>query len=122
MNRYTRPIDHDFGIGELALRSGVAVPNIRYYEEIGILPKAPRGAGGHRYYDGDDLKRLTFVKNCRELGFPLDQVRVLLHLSTASNRTCNEARDLAAKQLDIVRHKIDELKVLESELERQVAE
>ena len=120
MNHHQKPAVSGFGIGELCRRSAVAVPNIRYYEEIGILPKAPRGRGGQRVYGGDDLKRLMFVKNCRELGFPLDQVRALLHLS--KNRTCNEARDLAARQLGIVRHKIVELKALETELERQVAE
>jgi DNA-binding transcriptional MerR regulator len=41
MNHHQKPADHSFWIGELCRRSAVAVPNIRYYEEIGILPKAP---------------------------------------------------------------------------------
>jgi DNA-binding transcriptional MerR regulator len=112
---------HGFGIGELSRRSGVAIANIRYYEEIGILPKAGRGAGGQRIYGADDLGRLTFVKNCRALGYPLDQVRALAHLATAQNRTCNEARDLALQQLDQVRLRRAELRQLEIELRQQVA-
>src|SRR5882724_4959246 len=108
MSRMSITNERGFGIGELARQSGVAVPNIRYYEEIGILPEARRGAGGQRNYGGSDLNRLTFVKKCRELGFPLGQVRALLHLSETKNRTCNEARDLAAQQLGIVRRKIVE--------------
>jgi MerR family transcriptional regulator, copper efflux regulator len=122
MNRRLNGIDRGFSIGELSRRSGVAAPNIRHYEGIGILPEAPRGSGGQRVYGGDDLRRLMFVRNCRELGFPLDQVRALVRLSKSENRRCNEARDLAARQLDMVRHKIVELKVLETDLERQVAE
>lgn len=111
-----------YGIGELARHARVRVANIRYYEEIGILPKAGRGRGGQRHYDGIDLKRLKFVKNCRDLGFPLKQVRALLHLSEAEKRTCNEARDLAAEQLAIVRRRLAELRSLEAELQKQVTD
>lgn len=109
-----------YGIGEMAQKAGVPVANIRYYEEIGILPPARRGRGGQRRYDESDVERLRFVKNCRELGFPLKQVRSLLRLSEADKRTCNEARDLAAEQLTIVRRKLIELRALEVELENQV--
>ncbi len=114
--------NHGFGIGDLGRRSGVAVPNIRYYEEIGILPKAGRGPGGQRNYGDDDVKRLAFVKNCRALGYSLEQVRALAHLATAQNRTCNEARDLALSQLAQVRQKREELRRLELDLRRQIAE
>ena len=76
-----------YGIGEMAHKAGVPVANIRYYEEIGILPPAGRGRGGQRRYDESDVERLRFVKNCRELGFPLKQVRSLLRLSEAEKRT-----------------------------------
>jgi MerR family transcriptional regulator, copper efflux regulator len=121
MKRGSKASDHYSGIGQLSQRSGVAVPNIRYYEAIGILPKARRSPGDQRSYVDADLKQLIFVKNCRELGFPLEQVRALLHLSKAQNRTCNAARDLAAQQLDIVRRKIAELSVLETELKRALS-
>jgi DNA-binding transcriptional MerR regulator len=111
-----------YGIGELARRAGVPVANIRYYEEVGILPPAGRGQGGQRRFDEDDLRRLRFVKNCRELGFPLKRVRALVHLSEAGNQTCNEARNLAADQLAIVRERLAEFQALEAELTKQVAD
>jgi DNA-binding transcriptional MerR regulator len=49
------------------------VPTIRYYEEIGLLRPADRQAGGQRVYGDDDVKRLTFVRRCRDLGFPLNK-------------------------------------------------
>lgn len=46
-------------IGIAAERSGCTVPTIRYYEEIGLLPKAARKTGGHRVYG-----RWTFSGLC----------------------------------------------------------
>ncbi|WP_434724669.1 MerR family transcriptional regulator [Mesorhizobium sp. RIZ17] len=106
-----------FTIGALAKATGVTTPTIRYYEEIGLLPPAPRTAGGQRTYDDDDLGRLTFIKQCRDFGFGIDQVRVLLDLSISSRRDCVETRDIAQAHLDEVRQKLNELRLLERRLE-----
>ncbi len=53
-------------IGALAAQTGCNVATIRYYEEIGLLPKASRGPGGHRVYRDSDLRRLTFIRRCRQ--------------------------------------------------------
>ena len=58
-------------IGALATQARTNVPTIRYYEEIGLLPQAERGSNGHRYYREADLRRLTFIKRCRDFGFPI---------------------------------------------------
>lgn len=104
-------------IGALAKATGVSTPTIRYYEEIGLLPPASRTAGGQRSYDEADLARLTFIKQCRDFGFGIDQVRVLLELSISSNRDCVETRDIARAHLDEVRKKLAELRELEHRLE-----
>ena len=110
-----------FGIGEFAKRSGVPVATIRYYEEIAILPKADRRSNGQRTYDERNLKRLSFVKNCRELGFTLEQVKTLLHLSEPRNLNCSEARGLSEMQLITVRKRIGELHMIETELAKHLA-
>lgn len=104
-------------IGALAKAAGVPTSTIRYYEEIGILRPAPRTAGGQRSYDNDDLSRLTFIKQCRDFGFGIDQVRVLLDLSISTSRDCIETRDIAQVHLDEVRLKLHELRALEQRLE-----
>lgn len=109
-----------FGIGELSSRSKVPVASIRYYEEIGILPKAARRNGRHRTYDNTDLGRLTFVRRSRELGFTLEQVRTLIQLSEPGNLTCSEARNLSMVQLATVRKRIAELSTIEAELEKHI--
>lgn len=105
-----------FTIGALAKAAGVSTPTIRYYEEIGLLPQPARTSGGQRNYDDADLHRLTFIRQCRDFGFSIDQVRVLLDLSISSERDCIETRDIAKIHLDEVRKKLAELQALETRL------
>lgn len=111
-------------IGTLAKTTGVAVPTIRYYEEIGLLPPARRSAAGQRQYDEADIDRLLFIRRARDFGFSVEQVRNLLDLSLSADRDCFELRDIAAAHLGEVRAKLRELRALEKSLahfERQCA-
>jgi len=99
-------------IGALAERTGTNVPTIRYYEEIGLLPRADRHAGGQRAYGDEDVKRLTFIRR-RAFGFTIEQTRSLAGLVQDRERSCMEARDLAALHLASVRKKLKELRALE---------
>jgi DNA-binding transcriptional MerR regulator len=108
-------------IGKLAALTDSNVPTIRYYEEIGLLPRPVRKAGGHRMYGDGDLQRLTFIRRCRDFGFPIEQVRALVALSEAPARDCVAARDIAQANLDAVRDKLRELRALEKSLRVFVA-
>jgi DNA-binding transcriptional MerR regulator len=103
-------------IGTLAAHTHCNVPTIRYYEEIGLMPPAARGSNGRRYYRDADLKRLTFIKRCRESGFPIDRVRSLLMLFNERDRSCIEVRDMAQSHLHAMRTRLDELHQLEVSL------
>ena len=111
----------EFGIGGLSTRANVPIANIRYYEEIGILPEPARRNGRHRSYDDSDVRRLIFVRHSRELGFSLDQVRTLIHLSEPKSLNCAEARDLSKTQLTAVRQRIKELRLIEVELSKNLS-
>ncbi len=101
-------------IGKLAERAGCNTPSVRYYEDIGLLRKADRREGGHRTYGTEDVKRLTFIRRCRDFGFSIPEIRELLEIS--GGVPCSEALDVTKKRLDAVREKIAELRVLESSL------
>jgi DNA-binding transcriptional MerR regulator len=103
-------------IGALAERTGTNAPTIRYYEEIGLLRPPDRQRGGQRVYGEEDLKRLTFIRRCRQFGFPIEQVRSLVALLDDRSRSCMEARDLAREHLAAVRVKLRDLRALESSI------
>ncbi len=104
-------------IGQAATGSGVSVETIRYYEREGVVPRPPRSASGRRLYDADAIARLRFVRRCRDLGFPLADIRILLTLSGEAD-PCASVRELGEGHLDTVRAKIADLKRLEGALER----
>lgn len=106
----------DLKIGELARRTGTNAPTIRYYEDIGLIPRASRGDGGQRSYHVSDVRLLTFIRQCRDFGFSIEQVRRLVALMQDRSRDCVEARNVAQAHLDTVRAKLDELRALESSL------
>lgn len=103
-------------IGLVARRTGATVPTVRYYEEIGLLPAASRTASGQRSYDEATVRRLVFIRRCRDFGFSIEQVRELVGLVDEPDRPCVEVRDIAASHLQQVRRKLDELWELEASL------
>lgn len=108
--------DPNLTIGTMSVQTRCSVPTIRYYEKIGLLPRPERASNGHRYYREIDLKRLTFIKRCRDFGFPIEQVRELTDLFEDGDRACVEVRDLAQFHLDEVRAKLAEMRELEASL------
>lgn len=103
-------------IGAVAKQTGCTVPTIRYYEEVGLLPPAARTESGQRQYGEAALRRLAFIRRCRDFGFSIDQVRELVGLVDEPGRPCIEVREVAAQHLIEVRRKLDRLRELESSL------
>lgn len=106
----------NLSIGVVAKRTGCTVPTIRYYEDIGLLPPAARTDAGQRQYGDATLRRLTFIRRCRDFGFSIDQVRELVGLVDQPERPCSEVRDIAAVHLAQVRRKLLDLQALEASL------
>ena len=112
----------DVSIGALSKRTGVNIETIRYYERIGIMPKPRRSGGGYRMYGPDHVKRLTFVRRGRELGFSLDELRDLLRLVDGHSYTCAEVHDVAIEHVAEIRRKIADLRRLQGVMKTMVAE
>ena len=108
--------------GVLAKQSGVNGETIRYYEKIGLMPDPIRSEGGHRLYNDTHLRRLLFIRRCRELGFTLKEVRGLLELVDEGDYTCAEVRERTIVHLDDVRQKIRDLQKMQRTLKIMVSQ
>ena len=107
--------------GKVSKLTGCNLETIRYYEQIGLLPPPRRSEAGHRLYDERLLRRLNFIRRCRELGFSLKEVRGLLRLVDRGTDTCAEVKEMTEAHLRSVRTKIADLRVLEKTLKEMVA-
>lgn len=70
--------DDFFKVGELAKRTGLTVRTLHHYDEIGLLKPSAQTASGHRLYGPEEVARLQAVLSLRQLGFPLQEIRVWL--------------------------------------------
>jgi MerR family mercuric resistance operon transcriptional regulator len=100
-------------IGELARSVGVSVETIRYYQRIGLLALPQKPYGGMRSYSTQDLQRLRFIRRAQQLGFSLEDIQVLLELSSSD---CDEVQKLATDKLSLVQEKLGQLRRIESVL------
>lgn len=93
----------------LSRRTGVKGETIRYYEKVGLIPEPDRATNGYRIYDETHVRRLAFIKRCRELGFPQKEIAALLGLVDGRNYTCKEIQTYALSRIDDLDSRIQDL-------------
>ena len=99
-------------IGDAARASGVSVKMIRHYEAIGLLPAATRTESGYRVYRPEDVHALRFVRNARDLGFPLADIEELLGLWRDRERSSADVKRLALGHLATIEQKVRALQAV----------
>ncbi len=106
-------------IGEVALRSGVSVDTVRYYERRRLLPSAPRTEGGFRLFTPETVERVRFIKQAQELGFSLDEIGELL--TTGGADECRRVRDHLKVKLDELDERIRAMRDFRKSLAQRLA-
>ena len=104
-------------IGEAAAATGVSAKMIRQYERDGLIPPAQRTFAGYRLYNDADLHRLRFIKRARLLGFPMQQIGVLLDLWNDRARSSADVKALALRHAADLQDRIAEMQAMQRTLE-----
>jgi MerR family redox-sensitive transcriptional activator SoxR len=94
----------ELSIGEVARRTGIRPSALRYYEEVGLLPRTPR-TGGRRRYGEQAVQMVELLRFAQQAGFTLDEIRKLFHGFDAKARLGERWRLLAEAKL----RELDEL-------------
>ncbi len=103
-------------IGDLAKKIGLPTGTIRYYEKAGLIPEPERSNSNYRRYSSMHIERLWFIQHCRLLDMSLDEIRMLLDYRDLPNANCSKVNALIDEHIGHVTKRIDELKLLESQL------
>jgi len=94
----------NYTIGQLAKRTKHTVVTLRYYERMGLLPKAKRSEGGFRLYSEAIIPHVHFIANAKAVGFELSEIKGLLalqanhaHSQTVKTKAQEKIRCIEAK-------------------------
>lgn len=107
-------------IGDVADRTGLTAPTIRYYESIGLLPRPSRSPTGYRRYSEATVEELRFIKKAQALGFSLEEIGEILQLSRAGRTPCSHVLDLAHRHLRAVDDRIQQLTRFRDQLATEI--
>jgi MerR family transcriptional regulator, copper efflux regulator len=104
-------------IGEAARRAGINAKRVRHYETIGLLPKAARSNANYRSYSETDVHTLRFIRQARDLGFAIEDIRALLGLWRNRRRPSREVKKLVERHAAELRTRIVDLEAILGSLE-----
>lgn len=107
-------------IGTIAGQANVPVKTIRYYEEIGLLPKPARAASGYRLYAPEIVTRLEFIKKAQNLGLQLKNIKEILELADRGRCPCGHVQAVLRNRLSELRQKIADLRMIERRVDAAV--
>lgn len=71
------PMKRGLSIGDLAVRTGLSVSAIRFYERKGLI-KPDRNAGNQRRYEGSDIRRLSFILIAQQIGLSIEEIKQVM--------------------------------------------
>lgn len=93
-------------IGELAKRTRVSTRTIRYYEELGILPRPERTEGGTRRYPREYVFFVEGARTLKELGFGLEEIAELGKFALTGTWDSERSRTILTRKLSELEHRI----------------
>lgn len=105
-------------IGGMAKQFGLNPRTIRYYEMMGVLPKAARTESGYRIYSQETAERLGFIIRAKALGLTLEEVRQILSLHDKGVAPCVHTKDFIRRKLGEIDERVSALLSLKKTLSR----
>jgi len=79
---------------------------IHYYEKIGVLKHIARNSSGHRFFTTKDIEWIQFVKRLKEMGMPLDNIRLYADLREQGESTAEQRKQLLQEHVVILEQRI----------------
>ncbi|WP_052078825.1 MerR family transcriptional regulator [Spirochaeta lutea] len=86
-------------VSEVEQQTGVSRDTLRYYEREGLISPPPRNTSGFRNYTHAIIDEIRFIRQAKDLGFSLDQIRRARETLEAQGRLCPEfSRELESRR------------------------
>ena len=79
---------------------------LRYYEEVGLIPRIERTSSGYRSFSESDLRRLHMIRRTRLLGLGLPEIKEMLQYAEGE-----ECGPFQRRMLQLVQDKLEDIDV-----------
>lgn len=99
----------DLKVGEIAFRAGVSRDTVRYYEKLGLVPRAARTASGYRQYPESAVERIRLVRSASRFGFSLNELATFFHACGQGTPPCRSVRAAGGRLLDALEQQLAEM-------------
>ncbi len=103
-------------IGDVAKKLGLNPRTIRYYEKIGLLPKAIRTVSGYRLYSSDTIYKLEFILKAKELGLKLEDIKEIMDIHNRGEVPCPCTTKFLNNKISEIDEKVNALSALKIKL------
>ena len=98
-------------IQDVARRSGLSEPTLRYYEDVGLIgPIARDSSSGHRRYREQDIDTLQALACLRAMGVGIEDMRTYQANRALGHTRAGEQRDLLLRHAERIEAEIETLR------------
>jgi DNA-binding transcriptional MerR regulator len=106
-------------IGELSKKTGFSNDTIRFYEKKGLIRVGKKDRRENRYkeYPEEALRRLELIRDIKEFGFTLEEIRELIFMSENYDNICEGMPEKVLDKINIIEEKIRLLNTFKSRLQ-----
>lgn len=108
-------------IGKVARGAGLAIDTVRYYEREGLIEKPARSAAGYRRYRPEVVARLRFIRQAKDLGFSLKEIKELLSLRVRAGCSCGDVKARTELKIADIDRRMVQLKRMRQALAKLAA-
>ena len=98
-----------YSIQQVADLSNTSSHTLRYYERIGLIFDVNRASSGHRRYSDSDLEWISFLKQLKRTGMPLEQIKKFAELRRQGDVTARQRRKMLEVQREATKQQIQTL-------------
>jgi MerR family copper efflux transcriptional regulator len=109
-------------ISQAARLADIGVETVRFYERQGLLREPDRTGSGYRQYNEADVRRLSFIRRAKALGFSLREIKDLIALTEGRHASAAEVKTMAQDKVERLQEQIRDLQKIEKALKALVHE
>jgi DNA-binding transcriptional MerR regulator len=109
-------------ISEVAVRTGLTVHTLRYYERAGLmLTPVRRSSSSHRAYSAGDVAWLTFLARLRSTALPITKVKEYADLARQGDETRADRLELLQRHRIVVAAQLTEMEASLAAIDYKIA-